>query len=86
MDSKRSDAISIDGDLFQVLVNDEGQYSIWPGAKEVPAGWTAIGPTGGKPECIEFIEKNWIDMRPRSLQRAMEQESEKRAKESGAGS
>ena len=29
---------------FLVLVNAEGQYSLWPDFKEIPAGWTAVGP------------------------------------------
>lgn len=71
MDAKKQDAISIDGDLFQVLVNDEGQHSIWPAAKELPPGWTSVGPKGDKAACLEYIEKNWTDLRPLSLQRAM---------------
>lgn len=62
---------SIDGDEFMVLVNGEGQHSIWPSAVQVPAGWTQIGPVGPKAECLAFIEANWTDMRPRSLQRSM---------------
>jgi uncharacterized protein YbdZ (MbtH family) len=39
VDTKKSDAISIDGSVFQVLVNDEGQHSINPAAQsEGPAG------------------------------------------------
>lgn len=71
MTTQRADTISIDGDVFQVLINDEGQYSIWPADKAVPAGWRSTGPRGAKAECLEFIERNWTDMRPLSLQRAM---------------
>jgi len=28
---------------FQVVVNQEQQYSIWPGCKAIPDGWTAVG-------------------------------------------
>ena len=31
---------------FIVLVNHEGQYSLWPTFKEIPAGWSAVGPKG----------------------------------------
>ena len=27
---------------FLVLVNDEGQHSLWPAFAEVPAGWTVV--------------------------------------------
>ena len=35
---------SIDGDEFVVLVNHEGQHSLWPSALAVPDGWTQTGP------------------------------------------
>lgn len=53
--------------VFQVVVNAEGQYSIWPDFREIPAGWTAVGPTGGRQTCLDWIEINWTDMRPKSL-------------------
>jgi len=55
---------------FLVLVNDEDQYSLWPSAVEVPAGWhTALGPAA-REECLSHIEVNWTDLRPRSLRDA----------------
>lgn len=56
-----------ENDDYLVLVNDEGQHSLWPAFREVPAGWTAIGPTGKRKECLAWIEANWTDMRPKSL-------------------
>jgi MbtH protein len=53
--------------LYRVLVNCEGQYSLWPDFLEVPAGWTVVGPSGGRKECLEWIETSWTDMRPKSL-------------------
>jgi len=57
---------------FLVLVNDELQYSLWPGFREIPAGWKAVGPKGKRRECLDWIEQNWTDMRPKSLVEAME--------------
>ncbi|GAA4238439.1 MbtH family protein [Actinomadura meridiana] len=52
---------------YLVLVNDEGQYSLWPRFAEVPAGWeTAFGPDG-RQSCLDHIERTWTDMRPNSL-------------------
>lgn len=52
---------------FYALVNDEGQYSLWPAFAEVPAGWTVEhGPTD-KASCLEHVETHWTDLRPRSL-------------------
>ena len=52
---------------FLVLVNAEGQYSIWPSFREVPPGWNSVGPTGNRQACLDWIEAHWIDMRPKSL-------------------
>ena len=51
---------------YLVLVNDEGQYSLWPAFREVPAGWTSVM-AGKRKECLDWIEANWTDMRPGAL-------------------
>jgi uncharacterized protein YbdZ (MbtH family) len=61
--------------LFLVLVNDEGQHSLWPIFMDVPAGWEKVYGEKSRAECLQFIEENWTDMRPKSLVRAMEAES-----------
>lgn len=53
--------------LYKVLLNDEGQYSLWPADREVPAGWREAGKSGPKEECLAFVEEVWTDLRPRSL-------------------
>ncbi|MFD1831404.1 MbtH family protein [Streptomyces desertarenae] len=57
---------------FHVLVNDEGQHSLWPNFVEVPAGWRAVVEDRPRQECLDYIEENWTDMRPKSLVEAME--------------
>lgn len=66
---------------FQVVVNHEEQFSIWPGFKEIPAGWTAVGVTGSKQECLAHIDRHWTDMRPLSLRRHMEQQASRSSTE-----
>ena len=56
---------------FVVLVNDEGQYSLWPAGTRCPDGWEQVRQEGSKQECTTFIEANWTDMRPRSVVTAM---------------
>ena len=56
---------------YEVVVNDEEQYSIWPHGREIPAGWRATGVSGTKQECLAHIEQVWTDMRPLSLRKAM---------------
>lgn len=53
---------------YAVVINQEGQYSIWPINKIVPKGWSMTGKQGSKELCLAFIEEVWTDMRPRSLQ------------------
>ncbi|WP_332775495.1 MbtH family protein [Polaromonas sp.] len=55
--------------VFSVVVNDEGQHSIWPDFKPVPAGWQETDFKGLKKDCLEHIAKVWTDTRPLSLQR-----------------
>jgi MbtH protein len=73
-----------DGD-FLVLINDEGQYSLWPSFLTVPDGWTTTGPHGKRSECLEYIDKTWADMRPRSLVAQMEHDAAERAAAESGG-
>jgi len=59
--------------LFHVVANDEEQFSIWPAAKKIPAGWREAGFSGKKAECLAHIDRVWTDMRPLSLRKSMEQ-------------
>jgi MbtH protein len=59
---------------YQVVVNEEEQYSIWPERRELPLGWRGVGVAGSKAECLAHIETVWTDMRPLSLRREMDGE------------
>lgn len=61
-----------DTTIYEVVKNDEDQYSIWPADRALPAGWNTAGKSGTKAECLAFIEEVWTDMRPVSLREAME--------------
>ena len=52
---------------FLVLVNDEGQHSLWPEFAAVPAGWNTVFGASDRAACIDYINTNWTDMRPLSL-------------------
>jgi MbtH protein len=52
---------------YQVVVNGEGQYSIWPAGREVPDGWRPEGQEKTEDECIAYIERVWTDIRPLSV-------------------
>ncbi|MFF4414744.1 MbtH family protein [Streptosporangium sp. NPDC001559] len=51
---------------YQVVVNHEEQYSIWPAERPLPGGWRTDGTSGSRQECLEHIEQVWTDLRPKS--------------------
>lgn len=57
---------------YEVVKNLEEQYSIWEKNKPCPSGWFKVGCSGEKDLCLEFIEKQWTDMRPLSLRKHIE--------------
>ena len=57
---------------FLVLVNAEGQHSLWPAFSRVPGGWEIVFGESGRQECLDYIEQTWVDLRPLSLVAAMD--------------
>ncbi|MEU9479457.1 MbtH family protein [Streptomyces sp. NPDC048191] len=55
------------GLVYDVVVNHEGQYSIWAVGRPVPAGWTAVGFQGSKSQALDHIEEVWTDITPLSV-------------------
>jgi uncharacterized protein YbdZ (MbtH family) len=56
-----------DNARFLVLVNDEEQHSLWPAFADVPAGWRVVYGEADRAACLDYIEQNWPDIRPKSL-------------------
>lgn len=52
---------------YLVLVNDEGQHSLWPEIIDVPPGWRPVFGGSQRQRCLDYISANWTDIRPRSL-------------------
>jgi MbtH protein len=63
---------------FHVLINDEGQYSLWPSFVDVPGGWTIVRNSESRAACLEYIDRHWTDMRPKSLIKSMEAANEQK--------
>ena len=61
-----------DNIVYKVVKNHEEQYSIWPAGRENPQGWVDTGKSGGKADCLDYIDQVWTDMRPLSLRRTMD--------------
>src|SRR5271163_2793105 len=49
---------------YEVVVNREEQYSIWPSDREIPLGWRTAGRRGSEADCLAYIKSVWTDMRP----------------------
>jgi MbtH protein len=64
-----------DDGSYYALVNDEGQYSLWPTFAPVPNGWTIAYGSTDRAACLNFIEQHWTDMRPKSLVKAIDKSS-----------
>jgi len=58
---------------YAVVINGEEQYSIWPQGRRIPDGWHAVGKEGPKAECLDYIAQVWVDMRPLSLRKKMDE-------------
>jgi MbtH protein len=62
-----------DTTLYEAVMNDDEQYSIWEADRELPPGWKYAGKQGLRSEVLAWIEEVWTDMRPQSLRQKMEQ-------------
>jgi MbtH protein len=71
MEGKVANPFEDENGVYHVLINDEGQHSLWPTFIEVPDGWKVIHKSDTRAACLEFINKNWTDMRPNSLIESM---------------
>lgn len=53
--------------IYSVVINHEEQYSIWPAGQRAPSGWKEEGTTGTREEALDYINKVWVAMNPKSL-------------------
>lgn len=61
-----------DNIAYNVVVNHEEQFSIWPIHTPNPLGWNNVGKSGTKEDCLNYISEIWTDMRPLSLRKRMD--------------
>jgi len=62
-----SPKLELDSTPYEVVLNEEEQYSIWPTDLPLPSGWRKEGKTGSKQECLAHVKLVWTDMTPASL-------------------
>lgn len=64
-----------DGRFF-VVVNDEGQHALWPATlAAVPDGWTVVHGEESRQSCLDYVNANWTDMRPRSVREQLDRQA-----------
>jgi uncharacterized protein YbdZ (MbtH family) len=56
-----------DDGSFLVLINEEEQHSLWPAFADVPDGWRVVFGKAERAACLDYVDRNWLDIRPRSL-------------------
>ncbi|SHU71425.1 Putative MbtH family protein [Mycobacteroides abscessus subsp. abscessus] len=44
---------------------------MWPNAIEIPERWRVVFGAASRADCVEYVEANWLDMRPKSLRDVM---------------
>jgi len=57
---------------YNVVINHEEQYSIWPKEKDLPKSWKPTKISGKLNSCMKYIKRTWTDMRPLSIQKEIE--------------
>ena len=60
---------------YKVVVNHEEQYALWIDGRDNAPGWRDAGCRGPKEECLDFVRRQWTDMRPLSLRKSWRDES-----------
>jgi len=57
-------------DLYLVLINSEGQYSLWPDFLKIPDGWEKLFGAEERQACLDYISSRWDNLMPNSLKTA----------------
>ncbi|GFG73612.1 MbtH family protein [Mycobacterium botniense] len=65
------DPFDDDNGTFFVLVNGDEQHSLWPAFADVPAGWRVVYGEAGRAACLDYIDQNWPDIRPKRLRESL---------------
>ncbi|HEX8491408.1 MAG TPA: MbtH family protein [Pyrinomonadaceae bacterium] len=65
-----------DKTIYRVVVNHEGQYSIWPADRENALGWNDAGKSGTKEECLAYVKEVWEEEQQKlGLRKKMKEQS-----------
>ncbi|WP_282082591.1 MbtH family protein [Streptomyces tendae] len=51
-------------DVYVVLLNAEGQHSMWPENIGVPQGWNVVFGPAARTACLAHVEEHWNVLAP----------------------
>lgn len=49
---------------YLVLRNTQRQHSLWRAGTAVPEGWALAHGPATRAECLAYVRRHWIDLRP----------------------
>ena len=52
--------------VYFVLVNDQGQHSLWPDIVPLPSDWSIAFGSANHESCLGFIERLWAERNERT--------------------
>ena len=53
--------------IYEVIVNAQGQFGIWPRDLRLPKGWRQVGKSGGKAEAMAYLRELLVETAPTPL-------------------
>jgi MbtH protein len=53
--------------VYEVIVNGQGQFGIWPCDLKLPKGWQHVGKSGSKVEAMAYLRELLVDTAPTPL-------------------
>jgi uncharacterized protein YbdZ (MbtH family) len=56
-----------DEDSYSVFLNNEEQHSLWPAFADGPVGWRVVCGEADRTACLDYVERNWTNIRANSL-------------------
>ena len=59
MSADETNPFDDENSIFVVLLNERGQYSLWPDFAPVPAGWHVEAGPESRAVCVQFVEERW---------------------------
>jgi MbtH protein len=50
--------------VYEIIVNDDHQFTVWPSKGPIPKGWRYIGKSGTRAELEAHLKEMYVETRP----------------------